>query len=133
MSEGHDIAVWFRENHSLTYSRAQTVEGFDFTDETYIWVTAFVDLDQDAFFLLDVRTQHEGMPEARDFLFVGVGVTFGKRTPVEWWTDNMIHFNAPADDHRERLRKGLEWFAGRIEFWTEDHAFASADKAGEDA
>lgn len=132
MNEGHAIAVWFRESHADTFTHAQTCEGFDFDGDTYIWVMAFVDLDQDAFFLLDVRTQHEGMPETRDFLFVGIGVTFGKSTPVEWWTDNMIHFSAPHDDHRERLRKGLEWFAGRIEFWTEDHAFASRDIQGGD-
>lgn len=121
-----DIGRWFKANHALTYQQGQTAEGFDYdmADDgyCYVWVMAFVDLDYDAFFLLDVRTKNEGVPEWRDFLFVGVGVTFGNSTPCEWQM-KPVEFGADSDLHRERLTHGLEWFANRIEFWMEDGGF----------
>lgn len=131
---GHEIARWFSEEHALTYQQGQTAEGFDLVMEDdgycYVWLMSFVDLDADAFFLLDVRTKTTG-PETRDFLFVGRGVTFGKSVPHEWHGCPVFYGADSHDAHRERQRKGLEWFAGRIEFWTEDHAFAPTKATGE--
>jgi hypothetical protein len=121
-----DIARWFKENHALTYQQGQTAEGLDYdmADDgyCYVWVMAFVDLDYDAFFLLDVRTKNEDSSEWRDFLFVGVGVTFGKSTPCEW-QQKPVTFNDDDHDPQARLREGMNWMGQRIEFWTEDHGF----------
>ena len=120
---GHDIASWFRSEVALSFQQVQTAEGYDLETGDdgycYVWVMAFVDLDMDAFFLLDVRTKQGTEDETRDFLFTGVGASFGKGVPHEW-QNKPLPFRADAEAHRERLSDGLKWFAERIEFWQEE-------------
>lgn len=80
------------------------------TEYCYLWVEATVDHDMWMDYLLDVRTKAGGT-ETRDYLYLNAGL--GNLFEVEWH-NSPIRFDAPTDDHIDRLMAGLEWFTDRV-------------------
>jgi hypothetical protein len=90
-------------------------EGADRGDYCYVWMEAYVDLDLDQFFLLDVRTKI-GIGETRDYLFVAAGWTADLKCE---WENLPIAFRAPSSEHRDRFVRGMGWFADLIRKYQE--------------
>lgn len=110
---GVDIARWWVDNHSRAYGSAQDCDGFKFqregNDYEYVWMSAYYDADFQATYLLEVRrSEGEGNPEVRDYLFIGHGV--GDKLEVEWF-NHPLPTSSPFEEHLKYLREGLDWWA----------------------
>lgn len=115
---GVDIARWFVDE---VPNKTHGCEGIDLwrgedTNYCYLWITSTVDLDMSYYWLLDIRTSVSGVPfgETRDFLFVASGAGAGIDPFACEWFNHPIQFSAPAEQHRQHLADGLEWFASRV-------------------
>lgn len=111
---GVQIANWFNENHAKRLHQFQTADGLDLvregTNYCYVWLTSYVDMDYEGYFLLEVRTSNEDT-ETRDFLVVRLGC---KGMACEWY-NKPIRTTEPAHEHRWHLRDGMVWFADWIQ------------------
>lgn len=75
----------------------------------YLWITSMVDHDEWIDYLLEIRTKVDD-EETRDFLFVSY-----RRGKMEVeWHNKPIRFDAPYDNHIDRFRDGMHWFAERV-------------------
>lgn len=119
---GLDIAHWFFEEHvKKGKGMFQGADGIDlpgceaseFTNYSYIWVTAAVDLDMSAFWLIDVRTQPEdGSGETRDFLFVA---SPADRPGIECeWLNKPRRYGSGIDSAQDHLATALDWFSNLV-------------------
>lgn len=110
---GVEIASWFRREHERRLGAFQGCDGLslvrDGRDYCYVWLMAYVDLDMEAYYLLDVRTSTGGT-ETRDFLLVFSGGGLGHCE----WHQHPIETSAHYTEHRDRLRAGLRWMAETI-------------------
>lgn len=111
---GLDIAHWFIEEHvnggKNSYHGCDGIdlpgcEASEFTNYSYLWVHAAVDLDMDGFWLIEVRTNGDE-DETRDHLFVAL---HDGKVECEW-LNQPIALKAGVEAHRDHLEAGLEWF-----------------------
>ena len=121
MPGGVEIAHFFIDEWCAKFD-AQGADGMPLWREgraySYMWLEAKVDHDLEQYFLLDIRTAQGEAPfdEYRDYLFVSVGV--GCKVECEWH-NHPARFDAPTDDHLDRLNKGLKWFVQSVVEGTE--------------
>jgi hypothetical protein len=118
---GLDIAHYFIEDHCRDFD-GQGADGMplwrDDRAYCYMWLEAHVDHDLEQYFLLDIRTANgkEPFDETRDYLYVMVGV--GLKVECEWH-NQPVRFDAPTEDHLDRLNNGLTWFVSKVVSETE--------------
>jgi hypothetical protein len=107
-----EIARYFWEETNRTHDAEGINLWRDGKAYCYLWVEAMVDHDMWIDYLLDVRT-HSGdrdFDETRDFLFVSY--RHGK-LEVDWH-QHPVKFDDEWEQHRERHRAGLHWFADKV-------------------
>ena len=78
----------------------------DDRDYCYLWVEATVDHDMWMGYLLEVRTNIDGV-ESRDHLYLAAGG--GDLFEVEW-RNQPIGFDAPLDDRIDHHHAAMHWF-----------------------
>ena len=114
------IAQWFTEEHSA--GRFQNPGGAAtlLSDDPHctVWLLAMVDHDDQEFYLLDIATTLDEVT-SHDLLFVTAGLN--EALACEWRMKPTATQPWSSD--------GLDWFAGRIEFWEEAAAAAPSTPA----
>ncbi len=129
---GEEIAHWFIDSFAANFNQ-QDEDGImhrkDEDGYDYVHVLAMVDLDICCYFLLDVRTHHQGYAdpsthETRDFLYVGSGARYGLEFD---WHNKPVKYNAPDYDHLDHLDDGLKWFFNKVMLGQQDESLAAPE------